>query len=186
MVKKILIVEDEITLQETLTYNLEREGFQVTVEGNGVKALDVAQEMQPDLILMDIMLPDLDGLEITRIIRQKMSVPIIMLTARDAEIDRVLGLEIGADDYVTKPFNPREIVARVRALLRRQQLDQADQSDFLEVGLLQLDLGARTLTLGGKLIEVTPTEFNLLKIFMESPGDTFGREELLEKALGYG
>jgi DNA-binding response OmpR family regulator len=109
-----------------------------------------------------------------------------MLTARVDDSDKIVGLELGADDYVTKPFNPREIVARVRALLRRRQLDQTEQNDSLEVGLLQLDLGSRTLTLDGKLIEVTPTEFNLLKIFMESPGHTFDRETLLEKALGYG
>ena len=147
MAKKILIVEDEIALQETLSYNLEREGYQVTIEGDGIKALELAQEMEPDLILMDIMLPGLDGLEITRILRQKLSVPIIMLTARDAEIDRVLGLEIGADDYLVKPFSMRELLARVKAQFRRARLlkdelhpPQDQTTPTLIFGDLRMDL----------------------------------------------
>ena len=129
MSKKILIVEDEPALQETLSYNLEREGYQVEIEGDGTKALELAQEIQPDLILMDIMLPGIDGLEITRILRQTMNVPIIMLTARDDEIDRVLGLEIGADDYLTKPFSIRELIARVKAQLRREKMIREEMGD---------------------------------------------------------
>ena len=135
------------------------------------------------------MLSDRDVWDITRSIRQDKQLaatPIIMLTARVEDSDKIVGLELGADDYVTKPFNPREVVARVRALLRRRKLEQVEKSDSLEVGLLRLDLSARTLMLNAELIEVTPTEFNLLKIFMESPGHTFSRENLLEKALGYG
>ena len=126
MAKIILIIEDEIALQETLRYNLEREGYQVTVEGDGTKGLTTAREIQPDLILMDIMLPGMDGLEITRILRQKMNIPIIMLTARDDEIDRVIGLEIGADDYLTKPFSMRELLARVKAQFRRMHFIQEE------------------------------------------------------------
>ena len=156
---------------------------------NGTSAMHTLRHEKPDLLILDLMLPDRDGWDITRSIRQDKrlsAIPIIMLTARVDNSDKIVGLELGADDYVTKPFNPREIVARVRALLRRRQLDQAEQIAYLKVGSLQLDMGPRTLTLNGKLIEVTPTEFNLLKIFMESPGHTFGREDLLEKAFGYG
>ena len=192
MVKKILIVEDEITLQETLTYNLEREGFQVIVEGNGATALDVAQEIQPDLILMDIMLPGLDGLEITRILRQKMSVPIIMLTARDAEIDRVLGLEIGADDYLVKPFSMRELLARVKAQFRRIRLLQDDlapaqksTSPSMVFDNLKMDLIRGEVSLDGQVLTLKPLEFNLLKYLMERQGHVLTRDYLLEQVWGW-
>ena len=183
---RILVVDDEPKIVKTARAYLENAGFRVVTAEDGQTALTVYRHERPALVILDLGLPVLDGLDVARALRRDSNVPIIMLTARVDDSDKIVGLELGADDYITKPFNPREIVARVRALLRRRQLDQADQSDFLEVGLLQLDLGARTLTLDGKLIELTPTEFNLLKIFMESPGHTFGREELLEKALGYG
>jgi two-component system alkaline phosphatase synthesis response regulator PhoP len=186
---QILVVDDDKSIVEIVRAYLEQAGYSVLTANNGTSAMHTLRHEKPDLLILDLMLPDRDGWDITRSIRQDKrlsAIPIIMLTARVDDSDKIVGLELGADDYVTKPFNPREIVARVRALLRRRQLDQADQSDFLEVGLLQLDLGARTLTLDGKLIELTPTEFNLLKILMESPGHTFGREHLLEKALGYG
>ena len=192
MVKKILIVEDEITLQETLTYNLEREGFQVIVEGNGATALDVAQEIQPDLILMDIMLPGLDGLEITRILRQKMSIPIIMLTARDAEIDRVLGLEIGADDYLVKPFSMRELLARVKAQFRRIRLLQDDlapaqksTSPSMVFDNLKMDLIRGEVSLDGQVLTLKPLEFNLLKYLMERQGHVLTRDYLLEQVWGW-
>ncbi|MEM7332671.1 MAG: response regulator transcription factor, partial [Chloroflexota bacterium] len=152
-------------------------------------AMHTLHSKKPDLLILDLMLPDRDGWDITRSIRSDKrlaTLPIIMLTARVEDSDKIVGLELGADDYVTKPFNPREIVARVRALLRRQQFDKAEQIDALQVGSLQLNLGSRSLTVADKFVEVTPTEFNLLQIFMESPGHTFGREALLEKALGYG
>ena len=187
--QRILVVDDDKSIIEIVQAYLEQAGYSVLTAYNGTSAMDTLRREKPDLLILDLMLPDRDGWDITRSIRNDKrfaTTPIIMLTARVDDSDKIVGLELGADDYVTKPFNPREIVARVRALLRRRQLDQAEQIDFLEVGLLQLDLGSRTLTADGKLIEVTPTEFNLLKIFMESPGHTFGREELLEKALGYG
>jgi len=192
MIKKILIVEDEITLQETLTYNLEREGYQVIVEGNGVKALDVAQEIQPDLILMDIMLPGLDGLEITRILRQNMSVPIIMLTARDAEIDRVLGLEIGADDYLVKPFSMRELLARVKAQFRRLRLLQDDlapahknTSPSMVFDNLKMDLIRGEVSLDGQILALKPLEYNLLEYLMERQGQVLTRDHLLEQVWGW-
>ena len=186
---QILVVDDDKSIIEIVRAYLEQASYNVLTADNGTSAMNKLRSEKPDLLILDLMLPDHDGWDITRSIRHDKrlsAIPIIMLTARVDDSDKIVGLELGADDYVTKPFNPREIVARVRALLRRRQLDQVDQSDFLEVGLLQLDLGARTLTLDGTLIELTPTEFNLLKILMESPGYTFGREYLLEKALGYG
>jgi len=187
--QQILIVDDDKSIIKIVQAYLEQAGYGVLTAENGTAAMHTLHREKPDLLLLDLMLPDRDGWDITRSIRNSKklaAIPIIMLTARIEDSDKIVGLELGADDYVTKPFNPREIVARVRALLRRRQFDQAEQFDRLQVGSLQLDLGSRTLHLDGRLIEVTPTEFNLLKIFMESPGHTFGREELLEKALGYG
>ena len=187
--QRILIVDDDISIIKIVKAYLEQAGYSVLTAQSGASAMHILYSAKPDLLLLDLMLPDRDGWEITQSIRNDKrlaTVPIIMLTARVEDSDKIVGLELGADDYVTKPFNPREIVARVRALLRRQQFDQRGQITCLTVGPLQIDLGPRTVTLHGQLIEVTPTEFNLLKIFMESPGHTFGREELLEKALGYG
>ncbi|MEM9778112.1 MAG: response regulator transcription factor [Chloroflexota bacterium] len=187
--QKILVVDDDKSITEIVKAYLEQAGYGVMTASNGASALRILYHEKPDLLLLDLNLPDRDGWDITRSIRNDKrlaTIPIIMVTARVDDSDKIVGLELGADDYVTKPFNPREIVARVRAQLRRRQLDQAEQTDSLEIGLLQLDLGARTLKLNNSSIEVTPTEFNLLKIFMESPGHTFSREQLLEKALGYG
>lgn len=187
--QQILVVDDDKSIIKIVQAYLEQAGYGVLTAYNGTSAMHILRSEKPDLLILDLMLPDRDGWDITSSIRNDKwlaTTPIIMLTARVDDSDKIVGLELGADDYVTKPFNPREIVARVRALLRRRQFDQMEQSEYLKVGSLQLDLGKRTLTLNDKLIEVTPTEFNLLKIFMESPGHTFGREELLEKALGYG
>jgi len=187
--QQILVVDDDKSIIKIVRAYLEQAGYSVLTAYNGTSAMHTLRSEKPDLLILDLMLPDSDGWDITNNIRNDKrlaTIPIIMLTARVEDSDKIVGLELGADDYVTKPFNPREIVARVRALLRRQQLDQVEQFEHLKVGSLQLDLGSRTLTLDGKLIEVTPTEFNLLKIFMESPGHTFSREKLLEKALGYG
>ncbi len=192
MSKKVLIVEDELALQETLSYNLEREGYQVKVEGNGDKALAVAQDMQPDLILMDIMLPGIDGLEITRILRQKMNVPIIMLTARDDEIDRVLGLEIGADDYLTKPFSMRELLARVKAQLRRIRLIREEVSTQKEpaeknitFGNLHLNRSRREATINEKTISLKPQEYDLLQFLMEHQGQVLSREHILKQVWSW-
>ena len=192
MAKKILIVEDEIALQETLSYNLEREGYQVVVEGDGNKALELAQDLKPDLILMDIMLPGLDGLEITRILRQKMNTPIIMLTARDAEIDRVLGLEIGADDYLVKPFSMRELMARVKAQFRRARLleeelhpHQDQTTPTLIFGDLKIDLLRGETFLNNKPLLMKPLEYNLLRYLLEHQGRVLTRDHLLEQVWGW-
>ena len=193
MTKKILIVEDEPALQETLSYNLKREGYQVTVEGDGIKGLATAREMQPDLIVLDIMLPGgLDGLEITRILRQKMNVPIIMLTARDAEIDRVLGLEIGADDYLTKPFSMRELLARVKAQLRRVRLirdevmtQEPPSEPQLAFGNLRINIVRHEASINGVVLHLKPKEYELLQYLMEHQGQVVSREHILEQVWGW-
>lgn len=192
MPKKILIVEDEPALQETLSYNLKRDGYEVIVEGDGAMALETAQEMQPDLILMDIMLPNLDGLEITRILRQTMNIPIIMLTARDAEIDRVLGLEIGADDYLTKPFSMRELLARVKAQLRRDRLIRAEVSaqksppkKLLTFGNLRINIHRREAFLNEELLFLKPQEYDLLQYLMEHQGRVLSRDQILKQVWGW-
>jgi DNA-binding response OmpR family regulator len=192
MEERILVVEDEPTLQETLKYNLDRAGYLVEVVGSGSDALRSAREAPPDLILMDIMLPGLDGIEVTRILRHEQSTPIIMLTARDSEIDRVLGLEIGADDYLTKPFSMRELLARVKAQLRRVMLDERDhltpqpqQSSQLEFGDLQLNLQRREVQLRGQPIGLKPKEFDLLRYLAEHSGKALTRELILEDVWGW-
>ena len=192
MSQKILIVEDEPSLQETLVYNLEREGYQVQSAVDGISALELARKSRPDLILMDIMLPELDGLEVTRILRQEMRVPIIMLTARDEEIDRVLGLEIGADDYLTKPFSMRELLARVKAQLRRIRLDleeSASQGDMdnriLSFDNLVLDLSRREATLDEEILPLKPKEFELLHFMAKYKGQVLSRDTILEKVWGW-
>lgn len=192
MSKKILIIEDELALQETLSYNLKREGYEITVEGDGIKGLATAHDIQPDLIVLDIMLPGMDGLEITRILRQKMNVPIIMLTARDAEIDRVLGLEIGADDYLTKPFSMRELLARIKAQLRRVQLvreEVASQEKPLGAELIFGDLRInptrREVFLNGVVISLKPKEYDLLQYLAEHHGQVLSRDQLLEQVWGW-
>jgi DNA-binding response OmpR family regulator len=188
----ILVVEDEPALQETLSYNLARAGYHVEVEGDGVKALAAARETKPDLIVMDLMLPGMDGLEITRILRGEMNVPIIMLTARDEEIDRVLGLEIGADDYLTKPFSMRELLARVKAQLRRVRLDREEMQPQGEAGEqilrfddLELDLSRRELSINDEVIPLKPKEFELLGFLAKNRGRVLSREHILEQVWSW-
>ena len=192
MPKKILIIEDELALQETLRYNLEKEGYRVQVEGDGEKALKLARDMQPDLILMDIMLPGLDGLEITRLLRQKMNVPIIMLTARDDEIDRVIGLEIGADDYLTKPFSMRELLARVKAQLRRVRLMREEATppeklveNNLNFGNLTMNMTRREASINEEIISLKPQEYDLLHYLVTHQGQALSRDHLLEQVWGW-
>jgi len=185
----ILVVDDDKTIVKIVRGYLEQAGFSVLGAYSGNSALETLRSERPDLLILDLMLPDQDGWDITRTIRAESrlaTTPIIMLTARVEDTDKIIGLELGADDYITKPFNPREVVARVRALLRRSDLSSSTQPQQLKVGSLTLDLDRYTLQMNDRPIEVTPTEFNLLKVLMESPSHTFSREELLEKALGYG
>ena len=193
MSAKILVVEDEAVLSETLKYNLERQGYTVYLAHDGLEALRQAREKKPDLILLDIMLPQLDGLEVCRTLRQEMIVPILMLTARTDEIDKVLGLEMGADDYMTKPFSMRELIARVRALLRRVQLmrEQLGSRVFsssqapLTFGDLTIDPQRREVFLQGKPVSIKPKEYELLEFLARHRGMVLSRDLILERVWGW-
>lgn len=185
MAEKVLIVDDEPTIVEFVRINLEKAGFQVLSAGDGETALELAASEQPDVIVLDIMLPGKDGFEVCRELRRTTAVPIIMLTARDDDIDKILGLELGADDYLTKPFNPRELVARIKAILRRVDRSHKNNSKVITRGRIQLDLDRHQVLAGGKLVDLTPKEFELLELLMKSPGRVFSREILLERLWGY-
>lgn len=183
---RILVVDDEPHIVELVRYNLTHAGF--TVEGacDGLDALDRARTNPPDLVILDLMLPGVDGLEVCRRLRREAGVPILMLTAKVSEHDRVLGFEAGADDYVTKPFSPRELVARVHAILRRaHRPDNFGIEARLSLGRLALDVAAHEVRVGGRLIELTPKEFDLLHLLMRHPNQVFTREILLERIWGY-
>ena len=180
---KILVVDDEAQIVHVLRGYLEKAGFNVLTAYDGREALRIARQERPDLVILDLMLPEVDGLDVCRALRKDSDVPIIMLTARVEETDRIVGLELGADDYVTKPFSPREVVARVRAILRRTQPSISHEQP-LSVGELTLDPMKRTLTVRGKLVELTPTEFDLLRAMMAAPGRVFTRQQLLEASQG--
>jgi two-component system alkaline phosphatase synthesis response regulator PhoP len=186
--QRILVVDDDKSIVKVVRSYLEQAGYLVQTAHDGETALHMLRSQKPDLLVLDLMLPDRDGWEITRIIRSDATLgalPIIMLTARVEDTDKIVGLEMGADDYVTKPFNAREIVARVRSLLRRSHFGQIAVPQLLRLGALALDLDQRTLTVDGKPVDLTRTEFTLLQILMTNPGHTFTRDELLEKSMGY-
>lgn len=184
-VKKILVVDDEPTLVATLKYNLEQENFQVYTASDGNGALESARLHAPDLVLLDLMLPGVSGLEVCRILRKETAIPILMLTARDTETDKVVGLELGADDYVTKPFGMRELMARVRALLRRSAENPARPSDIARSGDLEIDVTRRAAARAGAPLALKPKEFDLLLHFLRHPGRAFTRDELLNDIWGY-
>ena len=181
--ESILVVEDEQKIADLLKDYLRAEGFQVTCLIRGDDALEQTKRHAPDLILLDLMLPGLDGISVCREIRKFANVPIIMVTAKVEEVDRLIGLEIGADDYICKPFSPREVVARVKAVLRR--VHPSEPPRRLLVGPLVLDEDAREVTVGGKPISLTPSEFGLLSVLMASPERVFSRSELVDKIQGY-
>lgn len=188
MSKKILIVDDEKNIVDILKFNLAREGFKTVQAYDGQQALDMAREEEPDLILLDIMLPKVDGFTVCRKLREKMNTPIIMLTAREEELDKVLGLELGADDYMTKPFSTRELMARVKANIRRTSMDAetaTDTSGVLEYGSLKIDINRYEVRRDDEVIELTLREFELLKFLAAQLGQVFSRENLLEKVWGY-
>jgi DNA-binding response OmpR family regulator len=195
MPEKILIVEDEQTLQETLAYNLIRQGYEVETAGDGIKALEVARKAHPDLIILDIMLPGMDGFEVCRILRQEMTTPVLMLTARDDEIDRVVGLEVGADDYLTKPFSMRELLARVKAMLRRVRLmreefsaassEPGTPSQIMTFGNLVIDITRREVRLNDQIIPLKPKEYELLLFLAQHRGQVLSREFILERVWGW-
>ena len=177
--RKILLVEDESSIAEPLARALEREGFDVAVADTAAGAVEAFRSRRPDLVLLDVMLPDGDGRDVLRELRQVSRVPVVMLTARGEEMDRVLGLELGADDYVTKPFSAAELVARIRAVLRRAA-DQTDAGDsVLEVADVVLDLDKRLVTRGGEQVDLTVKEFDLLRILLESAGKVVRRDQLI-------
>jgi len=182
--KRILIVDDEEMIVRTVKAYLDREGFKTYTAYDGEAALRAFEEKGPDLIVLDLMLPKASGIEVTRAIRSKSAVPIIMLTAKAAEADRVVGLELGADDYVVKPFSPRELVARVRAVLRRFEGEGMDV-ERINTGELEVDLKTRELKVAGRNVDLTPTEFDLLAYLARHPGQVFTRLQLLREVQGY-
>ena len=182
--RTVLVVDDDPNVVELARLYLERDGYRVLTALDGIVGLGAAREERPDLVVLDVMLPRLNGLDICRALREESQVPIIMLTARVEEDDRLSGLELGADDYVTKPFSPRELAARVRAVLRRSAREGAENdSSVLSSGPITLDHKARRITLGGKELRLTPTEFRLLALLMRHPGRTFTRDEIIDRVL---
>ncbi len=183
----VLVVEDDPTVQEVVVRYLEREGLSVETASDGRAALERAAEHWPDLVVLDLMLPELDGIEVCRRLRAQAPVPVIMLTARGEEDDRVVGLELGADDYVTKPFSPRELTARVKAVLRRANgsVTAVASPGRIEVGPLTIDVGAHEVVRDGTLVQLTAREFDLLTFLATRPRQTFRRDELLEHVWGY-
>jgi two-component system alkaline phosphatase synthesis response regulator PhoP len=183
MYETILVVDDEPKIVKQARDYLERAGFRVIDAPDGKTALVRARGERPDLVVLDLNLPEMDGLDVCRALRRESDVPIIMLTARVEETDRLIGLELGADDYITKPFSPRELVARVRAVLRRAQ-GGVHQPGLLHVGDLEIDLEGHQVTRGGETIHLTRSEFNLLAMLAQHPGQTFSREQLLDRLHG--
>jgi len=188
MVRTVLVVEDEPTVRETLAEALAEDGLRVTTAADGPQALERFRADPPDLVLLDVMLPGMSGIEVCRILRAESSVPILMLTARDSELDKVLGLELGADDYVTKPFSLRELQARIRALLRRSETPAAGPAGVpktIELGGVQVDLAGHRILRDGQPLPVKPKAFELLAFLIKHAGQVFSREQLLEKVWGY-
>ncbi len=188
----ILVVEDDKTLQDVLRYNLVKEGYKVVTASDGLQGLETARAEKPDLIILDLMLPKMDGLEVCRILRKDMIVPILMLTAKTEEIDKIVGLEVGADDYMTKPFSLRELLARIRAMLRRTEMakqevakSEASEPSLIKAGDIEVDLSRHTVKNKGILVELNPKEFDLLVFLARNREQVFNRDTLLEKVWGY-
>lgn len=181
MSPRVLLVDDEPAIADAVSFALEAEGFDVDVLADGAAALAAAQGSRYDVVLLDVMLPKLSGLEVCRRVRAESDVPILMLSARDAELDRVLGLEIGADDYVTKPFSMAELIGRVRAILRRRDLDLGrGASSVREAGAVRVDLSRHSVTLDGRPVQLTPSEFKLLALLASAPSHVFSRREIMQ------
>ena len=185
---KILIVEDDQNLLATLKYNLLKESYDVITAVDGAQAVETARSEKPELIVLDVMLPKMSGFEVCRILRKEMTVPILMLTAKTEEVDKIVGLEIGADDYMTKPFSMRELLARVSAMLRRvemSKLQPASEQEKLKIGDLEIDVGRHQAFYRGSSLNLTPKEYELLAFLAKNKGFVFSREQLLEKVWGY-
>jgi len=183
-VKLILVVEDEMKIARLVRDYLEHAGFQVIVTGDGGAALASARGAKPDLVVLDLGLPGLDGLDVTRELRRSSNIPIVILTARGDEADRIVGLELGADDYVVKPFSPKELVARVRAVLRRTEVARAGPPEVLRVSDIEVDVPRLRVSVGGRPVDLTPTEFQLLAALVREPGRVFTRGQLLDAVHG--
>ncbi len=191
--KTILIVDDEKTIVEMLVYNLQKEGYNTLEANDGEEAVRIALEQKPNLVLLDIMLPKIDGLTVCKRIRQTLNIPILMISAKDEEIDKILGLELGADDYITKPFSVRELVARVKANLRKAEIsekqiedgDSKTEANIISIGDLTLDLNKFEVKVRGEVIDLTLREFEVLRYLANQPGQVVTRETLLEKVWGY-
>lgn len=187
MDKLILVIEDEIAIVDILKFNLTKSGYRVIVAYDGEEGYNLAVTEKPDLILLDVMLPKMDGFEVCKKIREKQSTPIIMVTARDEEVDKIVGLELGADDYITKPYSVRELIARIKANLRRNSVDSASSGDSapLVFGSLSINPSQYEVIKDGKVLDLTLREFELVKFLATQPGKIFSREVLLEKVWGY-
>ena len=188
MPEKILIVEDDANLLEAVKYNLRKEGYDVITAADGETALEAARREKPGLIILDIMLPKLNGFEVCRILRKEMTVPILMLTAKADETDKIVGLEIGADDYMTKPFSMRELLARIRAILRRVKMTEPLKPEgpaSIKIGDIEVDTARHNVSLSGKTLELSPKEYDLLVFLARNKSLVFSREQLLEKVWGY-
>jgi DNA-binding response OmpR family regulator len=184
--KLILIADDEARMRRFMKMNLDLEGYRVVEAGNGLETIDRVREELPDLVLLDVMMPELDGFEVLRIIRETSTVPVIMLTVRDNEADKVKGLELGADDYVTKPFSPRELASRIKAVLRRTEMETPSDSSLVAVDdYLQIDLNRRQVFVGGQEIKLRPTEYRLLYHLVKNAGQVLTHEMILSKVWGY-
>jgi DNA-binding response OmpR family regulator len=181
--KKILVVDDEKKIVDIVRAYLQREGYEVVAAYDGKAGLDKARSERPDLIVLDLMLPEMSGWDVCRALRAESNVPIIMLTARDEDTDKIVGLELGADDYVTKPFNPKELVSRVRAVLRRAE-GPVEKKRRIELAGLTIDLDRHEVRRGGDAVQLTPTEFELLRLLAQSPGRVFSRMQLLDEVQG--
>ncbi|RCK75506.1 MAG: DNA-binding response regulator KdpE [Anaerolineae bacterium] len=184
--RQILVVDDEERMVRFVRLNLEHDGFKVSEAYRGMEAIDKVRTLLPDLVILDVMLPDMDGFEVLRIIRETSSVPVIMLTAKGEEDDRVRGLELGADDYITKPFSPRELVSRVRAVLRRVEMATPGAHGVIEVDdRLKIDFGRREVWVDGKLVQLRPTEYRLLYHLVQNAGWVITHDQILTKVWGY-
>ena len=184
MAESIMLVEDETSIRETMAEFLAEEGVEILQAADGLEALEVFRENQPDLIILDLMLPKLDGLEVCKAIRQKSNVPIIMVTARDEEIDKLLGLELGADDYITKPFSLREMKARIKAVLRRTGFQGSTEEHKISFGALEINTDRREVRMNNKIIELTPSEYAILTTLSQNVGRPYSRLQLLNATLG--
>ncbi len=187
MDRKILVADDEKPIADIIKFNLVKEGFTVVVAANGEEAIKLFESSKPDLVILDVMMPKMDGFQVCRKIREKYTTPILMLTAKEEEVDKVLGLELGADDYITKPFGMKELIARVRANLRRVDIDEisVDNDNLLETGNLTIDFERYEVKKNDKIIELTLREFELLKYLSSQAGQIFSREQLLQDVWGY-